>query len=272
MVSANILASLFLFLSASQVATAADNTVSGEAITERYWDCCKTDCAWPGRTEWTQPIQQCDGNNKAVTDFNAGSGCGDGKAFSCADQSPWAINDTFSYGYAGVYLVEQVRDKWCSACYEVTFTSGKVKGKKMVVQGHNSGFDLLTANKFALAIPGGNTSFAGACAKQYGVDNKVFGIEDEGVSTSKECENLPKPLQAGCKWRFDWFMNETRPNASYKRVKCPTVLTDRTKSIRNDDADIKPEDQDAEEDSASSITYYSTLGLGAFTALLKFIL
>ncbi|PGG94970.1 hypothetical protein AJ80_10069, partial [Polytolypa hystricis UAMH7299] len=202
------LALLFLSL---PFTLAAENEKSGSGRAERYWDCCKPDCAWKGKADFDHPVFTCDKDNKALTDTNAGSSCGGGPSHLCADQSPWAINDTFSYGFAGLYLMEHPSDTWCCACYEITFTSGAVKGKKMVVQAHNSGFDVLTTNKFALAIPGGNTSYAGTCAKQFGVSNSTFGKEDEGVGSKEECDNLPEPMREGCKWRFDWFKNESRP-------------------------------------------------------------
>lgn len=142
-----------LLLSTFQVSVAEDSVlVSGQAITERYFDCCKPDCSWPARAPFSQPVQTCDRNNEPLSKFNGGSSCGYGLAYPCYDQVPWAFNDTFSYGFAGVYLMKKLRDAWCCACYEITFTSGDVKGKKMVVQTHNSGFDLLTANRFALAV------------------------------------------------------------------------------------------------------------------------
>lgn len=141
-----------LLLSISQVSIADDVLVSGHAVTERYWDCCKPDCSWPARADFNQPAQVCNADNNPLTDFNVASSCGGGSSYQCANQHPWAVNDTFSYGFAGVYLMEKLRDSWCCACYELTFTSGEVKGKKMVVQAHNSGFDMLTANRFALAV------------------------------------------------------------------------------------------------------------------------
>lgn len=84
--------------------------------------------------------------------FSAGSGCNGDDAYACADQSPWAINDTFSYGFVGAFIMEHASNYWCCACYELTFTSGAVKGKKMVVQAHNSAYEVATANRFALAV------------------------------------------------------------------------------------------------------------------------
>jgi hypothetical protein len=131
-----------------------------------------------------------------------------------------------------MFLEGHASNSWCCSCYELVFTSGVVKGKRMIVQAHNSGFDMLTANRFGLAvclfvllhpdscsqldadfpqIPGGNTSFAGACARQYGVNNSVFGEENNGVSSIDDCDQLPEILKPGCRWRFEWFQNADRP-------------------------------------------------------------
>ena len=130
----------------------ASVNVTGQAITEKYWDCCKPDCSWEAKADVNQPVAVCDNNNDPLADFNSGSSCGGGDAYPCADQTPWAVNDTFSYGYAGVFLMDHASDAWCCACYELTFTSGAVEGQKMIVQAHNSGFDLLTSNRFTFAV------------------------------------------------------------------------------------------------------------------------
>jgi hypothetical protein len=131
----------------------ASNIYSGEAVTDRYWDCCKTDCSWPGRSNGSpQPPATCDADNNPLTNFNLGTACGGGPSFACANQSPWAVNDTFSYGYSSMFLEGHASDSWCCSCYELVFTSGPVKGKKMVIQAHNSGFDMVTANRFGLAV------------------------------------------------------------------------------------------------------------------------
>jgi hypothetical protein len=143
---------LFLLFSLLSPTCLAQNTRSGVGNAERYWDCCKPDCAWPERGPLNQPIRTCSAEGEPHTDANLGSACGGGPSYPCSDQSPWAINDTLSYGFAGVFLMGRAADSWCCACYELTFTSGKVVGKKMIVQAHNSGFDLLTTNRFALAV------------------------------------------------------------------------------------------------------------------------
>lgn len=60
-------------------------------------------------------------------------------------------------------------------------------------------------------IPGGNTSYAGACAIEYNVPNSVFGTENVGVSNRTDCDDLPAALKPGCQWRFDWFKDAVEP-------------------------------------------------------------
>lgn len=76
-----------------------------------------------------------------------------------------AISSTLSYGYAAVKLAGKQESDWCCACYELTFTSGPVAGKKMVVQATNTGGDL-GDNHFDLAIPGGGVGQFNGCTSQ----------------------------------------------------------------------------------------------------------
>ncbi|KFZ24263.1 hypothetical protein V502_01255 [Pseudogymnoascus sp. VKM F-4520 (FW-2644)] len=254
----HLILSLLLFPSL----TSAAYPTEGVAVTDRYWDCCKPSCAWKGKASFDSPVFSCDSNNNHFSDFDAGTGCNGGTAFLCADQSPWAVNDTFSYGFVGASLAGYVEDAWCGACYQLDFTSGDVKGKRMVVQAHNTGYDVHDANRFALAIPGGNTSYAGACALQYGVSDAVFGEKNVGLSTASQCDKLPKALQAPCHWRFDWFQDADRPTANFTRVPCPVELTNRTGTTRDDDTTF------SKQSSAQSRVHAPYL-LAAFLTLLS---
>jgi hypothetical protein len=117
--------------------------------TTRYWDCCKPSCSWASNVQvapGSNPVTTCDKNDNPLTDFGAKSACeSGGTAYMCSDQSPWAVNDQLSYGFAATTL------PGCCACYELTFTSGAVNGKKMIVQATNTGGDL-TANQFDIAV------------------------------------------------------------------------------------------------------------------------
>lgn len=209
-----------------------------DAVTTRFWDCCKPSCSWNGKASVSHPVQDCNAADVPNPNTDVGSGCKEGgNAYACNDQSPWAVNDTFSYGFAGVWFKDhpEIESYWCCACYQVNFTSDPLQGKTMIVQASNTAFDVRTENRFSLAIPGGNTTVHDGCTKQYGLPQTVFGKNDVGVTSSEACENLPKGLREPCKWRFDWFKDAQYPAAKVRRVSCPTELTQRSNCIRNDE-------------------------------------
>jgi hypothetical protein len=125
---------------------------SGTGQTTRYWDCCKPSCAWPGKGSST-PVGTCDKSDNPLNDGGATkSGCDSGgSAFMCSSHSPWAVNDDLAYGWAAVNIAGSSESQWCCACYELTFTSGPVSGKKMIVQATNTGGDLGN-NHFDIAV------------------------------------------------------------------------------------------------------------------------
>ncbi|KAF2268136.1 hypothetical protein CC78DRAFT_589114 [Lojkania enalia] len=211
---------------------------SGIAWTTRFWDCCKPSCSWNGKADFSQPVQTCNKEDNPLKDFNAGTGCNGGDAFSCSNQQPWAVNDTFSYGFAGIYITGHVEDFWCCACYRLNFTSDPLTNKSMIIQASNTAYDVTTTNRFSLAIPGGNTTSYDACASQFGVEQSVFGQTNQGVASREDCDNLPESLQAGCQWRFDWFMDASYPSATFERVVCPSELTEITGCTRKDDSSV----------------------------------
>jgi len=149
----NALLSLELF---AVVAQCANVNYSGEAITTRYWDCCKPSCAWPEKADVTSPVLSCTADGKP-TDITAGTACGTGgTAFGCSDQQPWAVNDTFSFGFAGAWIMPDltrgIEGAWCCACYQLDFTSDPLRGKTMIIQASNSAYDITTSNRFSLAV------------------------------------------------------------------------------------------------------------------------
>jgi hypothetical protein len=231
----NSLLSLELFVALAQ---GASLNYSGEAITTRFWDCCKPSCAWNGKADVNKPVLSCTADDK-VTDIAAGTACGTGgTAYQCSNQQPWAINDTMSYGYAGVFIQPDltsggIEGAWCCACYQLDFTSDPLRGKSLIVQASNTAYDVTTTNRFSLAvslllhcsptkadprkIPGGNTTSQNACAQQFGVSQSVFGQNNQGVSKKEDCQNLPDPLKDGCNWRFDWFKDASYPRYAGSR-------------------------------------------------------
>lgn len=107
------------------------------ARTTRSWNCCKPSCSWPDVANVTNPVTSCDRGNTPLTDYAQTSSCDkppDGGAFACADQHPWQIDEKTSYGFAAVQLVGEDRSEWCCACYRLTFTSGRLPNRTMVVQ------------------------------------------------------------------------------------------------------------------------------------------
>lgn len=64
---------------------------------------------------------------------------------------PWAVTPDLAYGFAAVSISGGNEASWCCACYEITFTSGPVAGKKMIVQATNTGGDL-GSNHFDIAV------------------------------------------------------------------------------------------------------------------------
>ncbi|POS75322.1 endoglucanase-5 [Diaporthe helianthi] len=209
------------------------HAASGSGSTTRYWDCCKPSCAWPGKAAVSNPASTCDIKDKLHSNYEAVSGCqGGGSAYTCTDQAPWAANDLVSYGFAATAISGGSEASWCCACYALTFTSGKAKGKQMVVQSINTGGDL-GSNHFDLQIPGGGTGIFDGCTSQFG---GAWGARYGGISDVSECATLPAQLQAGCKWRFDWFKNADNPKHTFTQVACPAELTSISGCVRDDDA------------------------------------
>ena len=149
----NIALSLELF---ALLAQGAFLNYTGEAITTRYWDCCKPSCGWNGKADFSSPVESCTADDKP-TDAAAGTGCNGGTAYSCSDQQPWAINDTVAYGFAGAFIEPAlthggIEDAWCCACYQLNFTSDPLIGKTMIIQASNTAYDVTATNRFSLAV------------------------------------------------------------------------------------------------------------------------
>nr|CDF76466.1 glycoside hydrolase 45 [Scytalidium indonesiacum] len=209
--------------------------LAADGKSTRYWDCCKPSCGWAKKAPVNQPVFSCNANFQRLYDFDAKSGCEPGGvAYSCADQTPWAVNDDFAFGFAATSIAGSNEAGWCCACYELTFTSGPVAGKKMVVQSTSTGGDL-GSNHFDLNIPGGGVGIFDGCTPQFGgLPGQRYG----GISSRNECERFPDALKPGCYWRFDWFKNADNPNFSFRQVQCPAELVARTGCRRNDDGNF----------------------------------
>jgi len=218
--------------------------VSGGAVgkTTRYWDCCVASCSWKENTNASHPVNVCQKDGKTVYpsfDWTIGNVCDGGKnGYMCNDNQPWAINDNLAYGFVAASLSGQGSQKdWCCSCQRLEFTSGPVKGKQMVVQVTNTGGDL-GENHFDIQMPGGGLGIFDGCTPQWG-NASAWGERYGGLKSADGCSALPKELQEGCKWRFEWFQNADNPGVTFERVQCPKELTDITGCIPRDDANQK---------------------------------
>ncbi|RAL58687.1 hypothetical protein DID88_002993 [Monilinia fructigena] len=219
---------------------------SGSGTTTRYWDCCKPSCAWSDKAvlaSGSSPVGTCDIKDSPLSDptANAPSGCNGGTSYMCSDQSPWAVTDDLAYGYAAVNIAGGNEASWCCACYELTFTSTALAGKKMIVQATNTGGDL-GSNQFDLAIPGGGVGIFNGCTAEFGAPSSGWGSQYGGVSAASSCSTFPTALQPGCNFRFGWFQGADNPTVDFKQVECPAALTKSTGCKRADDSSMPAPD------------------------------
>ncbi|KAL8803275.1 MAG: hypothetical protein Q9200_006285 [Gallowayella weberi] len=204
---------------ASSARIVAGVASSGSGQTTRYWDCCKPSCAW-ARDGLTAPVKTCDIKDKPLANgVTAQSGCQNGgTSFMCSDQSPWAINDKLAYGFAAV----TADNPTCCTCYKLTFTSTSIKGKIMIVQATNTGYDV-SGTQFDLAMPGGGFGQFDGCSKEWGATPNIWGAQYGGSNTN-QCSKFPSPLQKGCGFRWDWMRGESNPSVNYEQVTCPPEI------------------------------------------------
>ncbi|KAG7001494.1 endoglucanase type K [Physcia stellaris] len=208
-----IIVSAFATLGASQ---------SGSGKTTRYWDCCKPSCAWEGKGQAAGVVGVCDINDNPLADPNAQSGCQGGNAFACSSQSPWAVNENLAYGFASVSSSSPA----CCSCFELTFKDTALAGKKMVVQATNTGDDVAEA-QFDIAMPGGGFGLFDACTREWNATPDLWGQTYGGIATNT-CASFPQKLQAGCGFRWDWFMGADNPTVDYKVVACPAEIVQKS--------------------------------------------
>ncbi|KAK0252854.1 hypothetical protein B0A54_09648 [Friedmanniomyces endolithicus] len=255
-----------LALSSGFATLTAAQSVSGQGQTTRYWDCCKGSCAWTGKADVSAPITTCDIHDKPLTDANAASGCtSGGTAYMCSDQSPWAVNDTMAYGFAAVSIPGGTESSWCCACYELTFTSTAIAGKKMIVQATNTGADL-ASGQFDLAIPGGGVGIYNGCTDEWGAPASGWGAQYGGIS-SNTCSSFPSALQPGCNFRFGSFLEGAdNPAVDYQQVTCPKALTDKTGCVR---AGETPTGGDAASSSAVAVASSSSVAAASSASSVK---
>ncbi|MCJ1245963.1 hypothetical protein MMC30_003167 [Trapelia coarctata] len=204
---------------------------SGSGTTTRYWDCCKPSCAWNelDRLGISSPVKTCDINDKPLDSYNVQSGCAGGGAYMCSDQTPWEVTPDLAYGFAAVSTTKNA----CCQCYQLTFTSGPVAGKKMIVQATNTGGDV-AGTQFDLAIPGGGMGANDGCSKSWGSTPVVWGAKFGGAPTN-ECASMPSRLQPGCNFRWGWLNGADNPTVDWKEVSCPAAITAKSGCVRKGD-------------------------------------
>ncbi len=233
-----------------------DDACQGYAT--RYWDCCKAHCGWPGNVHpETNPADSCNSDNVSHGgDYNVPSSCNalePSSAYTCFDESPWAVSDTLAYGFAAVPAQGDI----CGRCYQLDFAgtghyndndpgSVALTGKKMIVQATNIGHDV-GGGQFDILTPGGGVGLFDACSYQWNVETSELGATYGGFMTHcqqqlgnddhqalKACvqarcdavfdEPHMADLAAGCAWYVNWYEVADNPNLRYQEVPCPPAL------------------------------------------------
>jgi Glycosyl hydrolase family 45 len=240
--------------SSTSACTNPPTPISGgsNAWASRYWDCCKPACGWKGNLKAGNPMHSCDMNDQTLSDDAATNACqSGGSAFMCWSDSPWAVCDSLSYGFAAASQANYT----CGRCFQLQFDGGShngtanpgdkaLKGKTMIVQVINNGG--VAADQFDLLIPGGGVGALNACAStmqgissQWGqgadIGSQYGGLFSEcngDIScTQQKCNSVfaGKPdLLAGCNWFLGWFGGADNPTFTFKQVACPAALTQKS--------------------------------------------
>lgn len=212
------------------------------------------------------PVLSCDAKSGAkLKDDNVKSVCDGGTAASCADNAPFMAKNGLSMGFAAIAVSGShglTGDANCGQCYELLFVDAihsdgnwggshpDLAGKSMIVQVTNIGYDVNGEHSFDLQIPGaGQGIFTDGCTAQFdGFSSGDFDCDNNygGCHEKAGCSRLPKELQAGCRWRYDWYRwfaqggQTNNPYVDFRRVRCPAELTDISGSMPTDD-DLYPE-------------------------------
>mmetsp|Transcript_44820 Transcript_44820/g.82464 ORF Transcript_44820/g.82464 Transcript_44820/m.82464 type:complete len:398 (+) Transcript_44820:35-1228(+) len=218
----------------------------GTAKTTRYWDCCKPSCAWPDKARVEQPVGICskDGKSNVPPSTNnvCGGGGSGGTSYMCSNQQPWLDAPLkLSFGYAAGHVKGLKESDFCCACYELRFTDSNLP--RMVVQVTNTGSDL-GENHFDIQAPGGGFGIFDGCTKQWSLSSKTaWGARYGGLMAAglgkKGCKRMPKELQPGCEWHFDYLGDNPKIKSHY-RVACPAQIANKSSCRRLDDSKSAP--------------------------------
>ena len=145
---------LLILFPAHLDAASSDIFGPSTAVTSRYWDCCKPSCSWTIKADFNlnHAVTSCDAHSNPLSDYTQASGCQGGSSFACPNNSPWAVNDAFSYGFVGAFLQGGDESTWCCSCYQLNFTNGPIKGKSMIVQASNTDYNVPDNNIFTFGV------------------------------------------------------------------------------------------------------------------------
>ena len=86
-------------------------------------------CGWSENVNGQTNVNSCAKNGIDIVSRSEQSVCNGGNSHTCNNNQPQVINDQLSHGFAAFS-----QSGSCCKCYELTFTSGPVSGKKMIVQ------------------------------------------------------------------------------------------------------------------------------------------
>jgi len=210
------------------------------------------------------PVQSCDAETGEVLhDLNEPSVCTGGRAATCQNNKPFKASETLSMGFAAAAVSGGhglTGDANCGQCFELRFTDQvhkdgggwpwggadpSVVGKRMVVQVTNIGYDVSGDHSFDIMIPGaGQGAFSNGCSAQFqGFSTGDFDCDTRygGCTERSGCDRLPAELQDACRWRYDWYHwlenkgKTNNPYVDFRRVRCPTQLTELSGSVAEDD-------------------------------------
>ncbi len=225
------------------VAPPANISGGSSGWASRYWDCCKPACGWTGNTNGRNPIKSCSQSDQTLSDNNATNACQHGgSAFMCWSDSPWAVGDNLSYGFAAASGSNYV----CGRCFHLQFdgtsqngngmSTQNVKGKHMIVQVINNGG--VQNNQFDLLIPGGGVGALNACTTQWGTSDLgsqyggfLAGCNGDVNCTRQKCQTVfagKQDLLDGCDWFLGWFGAADNPNFTYQQIACPSDITNKS--------------------------------------------
>jgi len=99
----------------------------------------------------------------------------------CADFQPIPVSESLAYGFAIKFNGNDktASNSDCCKCYEVEWTSGAARGKKMVVQAVTPGTAAgdVGGNDLILLVPGGGGGpYSQGCQKQYGTGYNWYAL------------------------------------------------------------------------------------------------